>query len=99
MNKEIYIKVLVNKYLYPAYILYAICVLTIISTPFIWLWHSWYYAWRILLTSLLVFIFLNAYIYIGSKIIEKVVEEFLKGNPHLIKKTFLQRMEERKNNP
>lgn len=56
----------INKLLTIIGFIYLLSLIVIISFPFIWIWGSWYYTWRILLTGILSTLVLGA-IYNGIK--------------------------------
>lgn len=99
MKREELITAVENKILRSAYVLYALSLLGIVSSPLVWIWHSWNYAWKILLTSLISFIALNCIIYFVSNIIEKQIDKYLDSTEGKSSK-FLMRMDEiiKKNN-
>jgi len=87
----------------PLGIAQLICFIVLISSPFIWLWHTWDLAWKIGLTGLLGFIIVGAIWYFVKKIIYKVINEELdKHSPDKpITNKFKKRLDEamKKRNP
>jgi hypothetical protein len=53
----------------------GICLLTFISSPFVWIWLNWALAWRVGLSG-----FIGAYIcYFISKVTRKVASDYLES--------------------
>lgn len=82
-------------------VMFIISMVGIFSSPFIWMWYNWDIAWKVGLSSIILFIILR-FIYLVSKhLINEVVEENLKNDPPermTFKERLDQAMEKAKNN-
>jgi hypothetical protein len=56
-------------------ILQTISLIAFISTPLVWMWVSWFFAWRIGLSGLLFLLILNIFNKIAKSEIDKAIDD------------------------
>lgn len=94
MTKEEAIKEVGRPLLKPIGICQILCLMAVVSTPFIAMWHSWSIAWRVGLTGLFgVLILGGLYLFIKKIIVDAVDKEWGQQHPEPNKSKFRQKME------
>lgn len=94
MKKEECISEVGRPILRPLGILQFVFILAVISSPFVWIWHSWSLAWKIGLTGIIAMIITYTIYEATKRIIGEEFDEAIKetenNNP---KSKFQQRLE------
>lgn len=75
MTKEQLISKVGSPILTPVTIIVVCCYLTVIASPFIWIWHSWDLAWKIGLTGILGSMFSVLIFKMVKKVATEIVDE------------------------
>ena len=75
MTKEETIQEVGRPILRPLGFIQGVFILTFISSPFIWIWKDWEYAWKTGLTGLIGVLFIWQVDKLARKIIKKAVNE------------------------
>jgi hypothetical protein len=99
MTKQEIIQSVGKPILMPLGILQLLLLILFISSPFIWIWHSWNLAWKIGLTGF----FGCIVVYLVYKLVENCLTEIVdseieKQTPPKNKSKFQQKMEEMQQN-
>lgn len=93
------VKSIISEFLRPLRYLWMLCALAIISFPFVWIWYSYYYAWRISLSGLIAIIIVSLVYNVLKKLSTSIIKnEINKPDIRPNKSKFHQRMEEMKSN-
>ena len=95
MEREEIFESVGKPFLRPLEILQGLLVMLFISSPFIWIWHSWNLAWKLGLTSLfgcMVVYFI--YSIVKQSINQIIDEEIKKQTPTVQKSKFQQKLED-----
>ena len=66
----------------PMGVIQLVFVLAIAVSPFIWMWHSWYFAWRTCLTGVIGALIIYGIHSIAIKTISEAVDKELANNKH-----------------
>ena len=66
--------------LIPMGVIQLVFVIAIAVSPFIWMWHSWYFAWRTCLTGMIGTLIIYGIYSITIKKISEAVDEELSNN-------------------
>lgn len=86
MKKEEIVQKVGKPILMPIGIIQGLFIIMFISSPFVWIWHSWELAWKLTLTGAVgFFIAFAVYSMFKSAIIEKIDEEIEKQTSELPK--------------
>jgi len=78
------------------WLLLALCVISVIASPFVWIWHSGSLAWQIFITGFIGFWIFGGIIVWIKRIVTESVDELLEKenlNPEY-KSKFQQKMDE-----
>lgn len=94
MNREEIIQKAGRPILRTSGILQGVFLLAFISSPVIWIWGSWYYAWRVGLTSFFGMLIMYGFYKLAKETISESVDEYLKENSTKPKSKFQQRLEQ-----
>lgn len=95
MKKEELVQGIGKPFLMPLGILQLLLLLLFISSPFIWIWHSWDLAWKLGLTGLFgcIVVYL-VYKVVKQSLTEIVDAEIEKQTPKSNKSKFKQKLDE-----
>lgn len=97
MSKEKIISEIGNPILFPLGVIQIFFILFLFSSPFIWIWHSWEYAWKTGLTGLIgVIIIFGVYKFVKNLISEAIDEMEKENLPNKPKSNFQKKLEELK---
>lgn len=75
-------------------LLQAVCLIAFVSSPFIWIWYNWNYAWKIGLTGFIGIVLMYGIYKLAKETISESVDEYLKKNSTKPKSKFQQRLEQ-----
>lgn len=86
MKKEEAMKEVNDSFLKPLAFTMGICLIALISTPFVWMWFNWTIAWRVGLSGLMAYLITLGLYKLVEQAVEEVVDEEIEKNKPAISK-------------